>query len=76
MNQTARTTAQAQVAITVVFMVGYFSILYVFLAGVIRTPPTWRDMLLTLLGVITGGMLTILNFWFSRARGQEKPDAS
>lgn len=42
-----------------------------FLLGKIQTPPEWRDQLGILLGVLTSGVLLILNFWFTRERPRE-----
>jgi len=60
--------AVAQIALSVVFITGYFLVLALFLLGYIETPDKWRDMLTALLGVITGSLTTIIAFWFSRAR--------
>lgn len=68
----ARTAARAQIALSVIFIVGYFAVLAMFLFGIIRTPPTWKDALTALLGVITGGVITILGYWFSRQRPNDK----
>ena len=68
----ARTAARAQIALSIVFIGGYFAVLVMFLLGYIRTPPTWKDALTALLGVITGGVLTILSYWFARQRPNDK----
>lgn len=70
----ARFTARAQIALSVLFIVGYFAVLAMFLFGIIRTPPTWKDALTALLGVITGGVMTIVGYWFSRQRPNETDD--
>ena len=64
----ARLIAGAQIALSAVFLLGYFAVLVLFLLGKIHTPETWKDALVALLGVITGGVGIILNFWFSRSR--------
>lgn len=71
MTITARIQATAQVVLSVLFLVGYFTILALFLLGYIRTPPEWRDQLGILLGVLTGGVITIIAFWFNRERSKE-----
>jgi hypothetical protein len=65
---TERLVGFAQIAISVLFLVGYFGVLAAFLLGWIKTPATWRDALIALLGVITGSVGTIMSFWFSRGR--------
>ena len=68
MTVNARLIATAQVVLSVAFLVGYFSILAIFLLGWIRTPPEWKDALITLLGVLTAGVGIVLSFWFQRQR--------
>lgn len=65
---TPRIISYAQVGLSVLFLVGYFGVLILFVMGYIRTPPEWKEALIALLGVITGGIGTILAFWFSRSR--------
>jgi hypothetical protein len=65
---TERLIGFAQIFISVLFLVGYFSVLGAFLLGWIKTPPEWRDALIALLGVITGAVGTIMAFWFNRSR--------
>jgi hypothetical protein len=66
-----RTVAVAQIALSIVFLVGYFAMLSLFLLGYIRTPVEWKDQLGVLIGVLTAGVMLVLNFWFSRSRPQE-----
>lgn len=73
MNVTARMQASAQVALSIMFLAGYFAMLALFLLGKIHTPPEWRDQLGILLGVLTSGVLIIINFWFTRERPREPP---
>ncbi len=68
---TARLQAASQIVLSVLFLAGYFVMLGLFLLGEIRTPPEWRDQLGILLGVLTSGVLIIVNFWFTRERPRE-----
>ena len=65
---TQRIVATAQIALSAVFLIGYFVMLALFLLGKIATPPEWRDQLGILLGVLTAGVMLVLQFWFSRSR--------
>lgn len=67
-----RVIAYAQIGLSVLFLAGYFAVLVVFLMGYVRTPPEWKEALIALLGVITGSVLTIVGFWFSRSRENDK----
>jgi hypothetical protein len=70
-----RLVATAQIALSIVYTVGYFFVLQNFLDGKIRTPPEWKDVLTTLISLLTAGVLMILQFWFSRSRQSEPPPA-
>ena len=65
---TARLTGFAQVTLTLVMLTGYFIILDHFLDGDIHTPDAYKDVLVALLGVLTGCVTTITAFWFNRSR--------
>jgi Zn-dependent protease with chaperone function len=68
---TPRVISYAQIGLSTAFLLGYFVVLVLFVTGHIRTPPEWKEALIALLGVITGGIGTILSFWFSRSRERE-----
>lgn len=68
---TVRVTAVAQIVLTLLYIGGYFVMLGLFLLGEIKTPGEWKDLLGGLIGVLTAGVMLILQFWFSRARGHE-----
>ena len=65
---TTRIISVAQIGLSVLFLLGYFAVLVLFVTGHIKTPPEWKEALIALLGVITGGIGTILSFWFARSR--------
>jgi len=65
---TARMTGMAQVSLTLVMLIGYFVILDHVLDGDVHTPDAYKDVLITLLGVLTGCVSTITAFWFNRSR--------
>lgn len=68
-------TGWAQVFITIAFVMGYFHILLLFISGRSAVPEDSRDMVNALLGALTGSVVTILAFWFSRHREKEDNDA-
>lgn len=68
----ARFAARAQVALSVIFIVGYFAVLATFLFGEVKTPLAWAQVLTALLGVITGSVVTIIGYWFSRQRPNDQ----
>jgi hypothetical protein len=70
---TSVTVARAQIALSAVFLIGYFAMLALFITGKVATPVEWKDTLAALLAVLTAGVMLVLNFWFSRSRPQESP---
>jgi uncharacterized BrkB/YihY/UPF0761 family membrane protein len=65
---THKETAYAQIGLTVLFIVGYFIVLIMFMAGYVRVPTDFKDAFTALLGVITASVVSILNYWFARQR--------
>lgn len=63
----------AQVVLSAVFISGYFLLMYQFMVGNVHVPEAFKDAFLTLLGVLTGGVGTIIAYWFSRQREQTPP---
>ncbi len=63
----------AQVVLSAVFILGYFFLIYEFMRGHVRVPIEFKDMFMTLLGVLTAGVGIILSFWFQRQREQTSP---
>lgn len=63
-----RLIAGAQVGLSVLFLVGYFLVLILFMLGYAKIPTDYKEAFAGLLSLMTGGGLTILYFWFSRAR--------
>jgi hypothetical protein len=69
-------TAYFQACLSVVFIVGYFYVLWLFLLGHVKVPGEYHDMVIALLGVITGALGTIIQFWFARQRVSSDPAGS
>lgn len=65
---TERLVGFAQVALSTLFVGGYFVVLGLFVLGYVKTPEEWQEILKTLLSLLTAGVLLILQFWFSRSR--------
>jgi len=53
-----------QITLSVLFIGGYFTILWALFGGTIMLDPSIRDMSNILLGVLTAGIPMILRFWF------------
>ena len=60
--------AYAQITLSGLFIVGYFTILFLFLTGNVTISLEWKDTIAALFGVVTGGVGVILAYWFARQR--------
>jgi len=59
-----KTNLWPQIVLSVLFIGGYFGILYLLFSGTITLDGSIRDMANILLGVLTAGIPMILRFWF------------
>jgi hypothetical protein len=67
----AKTNMKPQMAITAIFLGGYFALLGVLMTGAIVVDGVAREQLPTLLGVLTGSVPGILAFWFGSTAGSQ-----
>lgn len=65
---TDKAIALSQIALSVLFFAGYFSVVILFLLGHSSVPSELRDIFSGLIGLLSAGGLMILQFWFSRSR--------
>jgi hypothetical protein len=63
-----RLIAWAQIALSVLFLTGYFTVLILFMLGFAKVPTDYKEAFAGLLSLMTGGGLTVLYFWFQRSR--------
>lgn len=63
-----KATAYFQAVLSIVFIIGYFVVLMLFLTGHVRVPGEYHDMTQTLIGFLTGALGVVMQFWFSRQR--------
>lgn len=63
-----RLIAWAQIALSVLFLTGYFTVLILFMLGYAKVPTDYKEAFAGLLSLMTGGGLTVLYFWFQRSR--------
>jgi hypothetical protein len=73
---TDRAIAIAQVLISVLFLVGYFFLLGMFVLGLAKVEPGYKDIVNSLLSVLTAGVGGILYFWFQRSRQNQNAQPS
>lgn len=69
---TDKSIAVAQILISVLFLVGYFFLLGMFVLGLAKVDPDYKDIVNSLLSVLTAGVGGILYFWFQRSRQQQE----
>jgi hypothetical protein len=64
----------AQIVLSLVFIVGYLWLVKEFMSGEARVAADMKDVFIALVGVITGSVVTIVNFWFSSSRSSQAKD--
>lgn len=72
---TNKAIAYSQIALSILFFAGYFSVVILFLLGHSNVPPELRDIFSGLIGLLSAGGLMILQFWYSRSRQGDSPNA-
>lgn len=63
-----RGVSWAQLWLTILFVVGYFGVLYVLLVGKAAVDDSHSDTLHALLGVLTATVVQVMGYWFARQR--------
>lgn len=66
------TSLLPQLAITAIFVIGYFTILGLFFSSTLEVPMS--ESFIVMLGVLTAGMTQIMAFWFGSSRGSQQKD--
>ena len=68
----AKVNMVPQMILSVIFIGGYFAIVYLLFSGQAKIAPEIRDVANILLGVMTGSIPTILQFWFGSSHGSKQ----
>lgn len=68
-RELAKVNMLPQIALSVIYSIGYFTLLYQFATGELVVPLQNRELLLPLLGVMTAAQVQIMNFWFGSSSG-------
>lgn len=61
-----------QVIMSVVYTIGYFGVLYMFMTGGLQVKPEHNVMFGGLLGILSAAQIQILNFWFGSSSGSKR----
>ena len=59
-----KTSLRPQIALSIVFIFGYFGLLWMLFSGTVTIDDSIRDMANILLGALSAGIPMILRFWF------------
>lgn len=65
----AKVDMRPHVALTALFLVGYFGLLYLFVAGEVSVPFEYKEFFFALVGVITASIPQLMGFWFGSSHG-------
>lgn len=67
----ARVDMRPHVALTCLYTVCYFAILYMFMVGEVEVDKSVRSAFDQIIGVLTAGQVTIMAFWFGSSHGSK-----
>jgi hypothetical protein len=70
---THREVGYMQAALTFLFVIAYFVLLRDFMQGNINVSVEWKETVQRLMDFLTGGLLTMLGYWFARQRTSSDP---
>ena len=68
------TTLAPQIVLSVLFIGGYFALVFLLFGGQVRLDPDSETMGLLLLGLMTGEVPRIMQFWFGSSQGSKDKD--
>lgn len=68
------TTLGPQVILSAVFVVGYFAVLFLLFSGKVQLDDGLQQLGYILLGVMTGELPRIMQFWFGSSQGSKDKD--
>lgn len=71
-DMATKTTLTPQMVLSVLFVGGYFVILFLLMSGHITIETAIKDTVLLLLGLLTREVPTIMQFWFGSSFGSKK----
>jgi hypothetical protein len=60
-----------QIVLSVVFIVGYFALLFFILSGAVTIPESLASEPNIIIGVITASVTNIFNYWFGSSSGSK-----
>lgn len=64
----------AQIILTVLFVGGYLWVMQRFMSGAVVVAPEMAELFKTLISILTGSVITIMNFWFMSSRSSQAKD--
>ena len=63
-----------QILLSILFIIGYFTILALFILGIVRLSVEFKDVIILLIGILTREIPTIMQFWFGSSSGSKDKD--
>ncbi|MFO0451057.1 MAG: hypothetical protein ACK52I_20770 [Pseudomonadota bacterium] len=72
----AKVNMTPQITLSVIYTVGYFACLWVFLTGAVTVAENLRTEFGMVLGVMTAAQIKIMDFWFGSSYGSKVKDAA
>jgi len=61
-----------QVVLSIIYTMGYFVMLYLLVSGEWHPPPDSQELVAGLIGVLTAGVVKVMDFWFGSSIGSKQ----
>jgi hypothetical protein len=71
----AKVDMRPQIALSVLYTVGYFVMLWAFMTGEVEVAAQFKTEFNIILGVMTAAQVKIMDFWFGSSAGSKEKDA-
>lgn len=71
----ARVNMTPQISLSVVYSLGYFALLYLFMTGQTEVATSLKSEFNIVLGVMTAAQASIMQFWFGSSAGSKSKDS-
>ncbi len=75
-NMAIQTTLLPQMIISIIFITAFAVILYTTFTGLTEMGETQKTIVNILLGILSAGVVQVMNFWFGSSSGSKEKDTS
>ena len=68
-----RVISFAQISLSVLYTIGFFMVIVLFMLGYARVPEQFENAFTGLMNLLSAAQLAVIYFWFQRTRANQTP---